>query len=121
MPFHHKSFLDAVMKGLKRQYAKVSEKVVGFTTGQVADMLDLVLQPPTDLLHDSEAARLRLAALFIVCYFCSARDEEALALWFEDISLKDVWQSAFRLSSRMASSLGLSSGRSGLSWTTYGF
>ena len=88
MPFHHKSFLDAVMKGLKRQYAKVSEKVVGFTTGQVADMLDLVLQPPTDLLHDSEAARLRLAALFIVCYFCSARDEEALALWFEDISLK---------------------------------
>ena len=88
MPFNHKSFLDAVMKGLKRQYSKVTEKVDGFTTGQVADMLDFVLQPPTDPLHDSEAVRLRLAALIVVCYFCSARNEEALGLRFEDI-----WQS----------------------------
>ena len=88
MPLHHKSFLDAVMKGLKRQYAKVVEKVDGFTTGQVADMLDFVLRTPTDPSQDSEAVRLRLAALIVVCFFCSARNEEALALRFEDISLK---------------------------------
>ena len=85
VPFHQKSFLDAVMKGLKRQYAKVAEKVQGFTTGQVADLLHFVLWVPKGVTAD-EGLRLRLAALIIVCYFCAARNEEALGLRFIDIN-----------------------------------
>ena len=84
MPFHFKSFIEAVMKGLKRQYGKVAEKNDNFTTGQVVDMLYYLLG-----IDDvpSELSSLRLAVLIIVCYFCSARNEEALDLRFKDITI----------------------------------
>ena len=84
MPFHYKSFLEAVMKGLKRQYGKVVEKNDIFTTGQVVDMLSYLLG--IDGTH-CELANLRLAVLIIVCYFGSARHEEAIALRFTDITV----------------------------------
>ena len=84
MPFHYKSFLEAVMKGLKRQYGKIVEKNDIFTTGQVVDMLYYLLGIDGTY---SELANLRFAVLIIVCYFGSARHEEAIALRFTDISV----------------------------------
>ena len=84
MPFHFKSFIEAVMKGLKRQYGKVAEKNDNFTTGQVVDMLYYLLGIDD---NPSELASLRLAVLIIVCYFGSARHEEAIDLRFNDITV----------------------------------
>ena len=82
MPFHKSSFLEAVMKGLKRQFANVPEKQEGFTTGQVVDLLNHFMTAP-----DSLITSLRLAALIVVCYFGAARFEEAAGLRFTELSL----------------------------------
>ena len=43
LPFHKSSFMEAVIKGLKRSYGKSPEKRDGFTIGQVVDILNHIM------------------------------------------------------------------------------